>query len=119
MKKNTKKKKTIIPNAQEIEEKREEFRKNLELKKLEEKNGNPHSKKNFLLALKNDIQKFVENGISFVSIKKSIFEVYQIEISTQMISQFVKKEITLKKEEKDILSDMLGEDYKKEEEILK
>ena len=113
--------KVKIPSLEEIKEKEMELEKALIQKNIDEKNGTSNPKKVFLKNISKHIKKAMEDGTSFVGIRNTIKDIYQIDISTQIISDFAKKELGItrssKIKNKDIIGKLLQE--KKEKELNK
>jgi len=73
------KKETLLQVAKEVLEK--------------ERSGRGSPKSDFLSSLSSEIKMLLEQGISYVGLRKVIKEVYGVNVSTQILSNFAKREL--------------------------
>lgn len=93
-KKNKKNKGVDIENIKNIEEKKSAFSSLVSQYKKDTKSKTQV----FLFSIKDDIEKAIENEMSYVELSKKIQEVFGIQISSTTISSFYKKNNIGKKE---------------------
>ena len=106
----TRKRRRIL-NREEIEKKKDLLKEKIE-EKIEENRRRLSPKKSFLLGIKDEVRKAINQGISYKQLSKVIFEVYKLKISETSIRDFahsylnVPKKTTTKKEEEDFFKDI-------------
>lgn len=82
-----------FPSDEEIVAKKETLLEAAKVLLEKEKSGRGSPKSDFLSALSAEIKILLEQGISYVGLRKVIKEVYGVNVSTQILSNFAKREL--------------------------
>jgi len=100
-----------FPSVEEIVEKKETLLQMAKEVLEKEKSGRGSPKSDFLSALSAEIKMLLEQGLSYVGLRKVIKEVYGVNVSTQILSNFAKRELGIssrKRSKKVSLSESLS-----------
>ena len=92
--------KNKIPTADQVDALKSDFASELKTINTNEKKGKSSPKKNFLQSIKKEIRTAIDDGTSYVGIKRAIKTIYNINLSTQIISDFAQKELGVPKRKK-------------------
>lgn len=101
-----------FPSAEEIVLKKEELMQVAKVVLEKERSGRGSPKNDFLSSLASEIKMLLEQGISYVGLRKVIKEVYGVNVSTQILSNFAKRELGIssrKKSKKVSVSESLSD----------
>jgi len=82
-----------FPSLEEISAKKEDL---LQVSKVlleKEKGGRGSPKSDFLSSLSGEIKMLLEQGMTYVGLRKAIKEVYGVNVSTQILSNYAKREL--------------------------
>jgi len=92
--------KNKLPTLKEIESLKANFTSALQEVNKEEKEGKSSPKRKFLLGISKEIKEAIKLGTSYVGIKRVIKEIYKVDVSTQIISDFASTELGIPKRKK-------------------
>jgi hypothetical protein len=82
-----------FPSDEEIALKKEELMQVGKSVLEKEKSGRGSPKNDFLSSLSSEIKMLLEQGMTYVGLKKVIKEVYGVTVSTQILSNYAKREL--------------------------
>lgn len=92
--------KNKLPTLKEIESLKSDFTSALEFINKEEKEGKSSPKRVFLTSISKEIKQSIELGTSYVGIRRAIKKIYNVDLSTQIISDFAHLELGIPKRKK-------------------
>jgi len=96
--------KNKLPTLKEIESLKSEFTSELNNINKEEKEGKSSPKRTFLASISKEIKNAIESGTSYVGIRRAIKKIYNVDLSTQVISDFAHLELGIPKRKKAVSS---------------
>jgi len=96
--------KNKLPTLKEIESLKSEFTSELNNINKEEKEGKSSPKRVFLSSISMEIKASIESGTSYVGIRRAIKKIYNVDLSTQIISDFAHLELGIPKRKKAVSS---------------
>ena len=96
--------KNKLPTLKEIESLKSEFTSELNNINKEEKEGKSSPKRVFLSSISKEIKDAIESGTSYVGIRRAIKKIYNVDLSTQVISDFAHLELGIPKRKKAVSS---------------
>jgi len=82
-----------FPSVEEIIAKREILLQVAKTVLEKEKSGRRSPKSDFLSSLSSEIKMLLEEGITYMGLRKVIKEVYGVNVSTQILSNYAKREL--------------------------
>jgi len=100
--------KTKIPTTEEIEALKSDFTTELQVINQVEKKGKNSPKRDFLSKISTEIKASMDDGTSYMGIKKAIKNIYNIDMSTQIIADFAHNELNIPKRKKSSLPSAKG-----------
>jgi hypothetical protein len=89
-----------FPSSEEIAAKKETLLQVAKEVLEKERSGRGSPKSDFLSSLSSEIKMLLEQGISYVGLRKVIKEVYGVNVSTQILSNFAKRELGISSRKK-------------------
>jgi len=92
--------KAKIPTAEEIEALKSDFASELNTINKNEKEGKSSPKRSFLSSISEEIKSSLDSGTSYVGIKTAIKNIYNVNVSTQIIADFAHSELGIPKRKK-------------------
>lgn len=92
--------KNKLPTLKEIESLKSDFTSELYTINKEEKEGKSSPKRVFLSSISKEIKESIESGTSYVGIRRAIKKIYNVDLSTQIISDFAHLELGIPKRKK-------------------
>jgi len=92
--------KVKIPTQEEIEALKSDFTSELNTINKAEKEGKCSPKRSFLSSISEEIKKSLASGTSYIGIKTAIKNIYNVNVSTQIIADFAHTELGIPKRKK-------------------